>query len=43
MVRPQVLEVELMDHLETKSTAILKPELSTDPKCYYVGLDVEVK
>jgi Fe-S-cluster-containing dehydrogenase component len=22
---------------------ILKPELSTDPKCYYIGLDVEVK
>jgi tetrathionate reductase subunit B len=29
--------------LRERRYSLLKPELSTNPKCYYVGLDVEVK
>jgi Fe-S-cluster-containing dehydrogenase component len=30
-------------HLARRRYNLLKPELSTDPKCYYIGLDLEVK
>ena len=30
-------------YLARRRYNLLKPELSTDPKCYYIGLDLEVK
>ncbi|MHC5005016.1 MAG: 4Fe-4S dicluster domain-containing protein [Planctomycetota bacterium] len=36
-------ESRIRKFLHERRYNILKPELSTKPKCYYVGLDVEVK
>jgi Fe-S-cluster-containing dehydrogenase component len=29
--------------LEERRYGLLKPEMGTDPKCYYLGLDLEVR
>ena len=34
---------EIRKILHERRFGILKPEMGTDPKCYYVGLDMEVK
>jgi Fe-S-cluster-containing dehydrogenase component len=36
-------ESKIRKILHQRRYGLLKPELGTNPKCYYIGLDMEVK